>query len=696
MSSLRSSRAYSNLQVESIRWQQSALPPGSTNSFLVLDSGGQVGFSSITNLPVNLNVGSLTATQGISAGNLFVSGGITTQNLTATNSTLTNVHVTGTFLVSGVTLIPSGISVIDAQYIFAGTPGLTLGREFKGYRLDVSGAALFNGGVTLGGPVAATNAVIVRGADAQILLENATGVTMGSFQGRSTGAYIESDNQIVFSSLDESAGDVVIINPKGSMVTVKSGVTLTAGGVIDAQTSITNTTGKLLLDTDTAIAGNLTLSENIQTTLVTSTLSIQPSGGAVRLATSGNQTTIWGPLVAKEAATFNGNVSIVNNGALSVVGGLTTTTGYFNSGVTVSGLITGQAGLTTTTGYFSSGVTMDSLRVNNAASVGALTATSGNFGSGLVQTTGSGSFGSLSVANNATVTNAASVGGLLTATGSGIGLTVTNAAFVGGLLTVNGSGTGLNVTNNASVGGILTVNGSGTGLNVTNNASVGGTLTVNGTGTGLTVANAASVGGLLTAIGGITASSGYFGSSGVTVQGAIDARGGIINSAGALALNDDVNVSGTLTAGTLTVTSQLNVGTTMTPANLTITDGGSFSIFRRDGPLNCGVYNLLLRIPLAFGIENAAGSGHLYYPHLTWTGSTTRALPNGGAGFWSSSVIAVSVAPYTTIVLYDSLYNPYSYTNNSSEPAVANISTPPFNGNPSPITWTAYSAYFSS
>jgi hypothetical protein len=410
MAASRSSRAYSNLQVESIRWQKSAIPPGSTGSFLILDEDGIVTFGqdailnslSLQNLNVTqgITTGSLTVLAGATiGGNLKVTGSMTAQNVTATNSltavngTVTNLQVTGTLIVDGGTFVPSGTSIIAGTFIYAGATTVTLS-SFNGYNLDVSGSAYFGGGLTLGGPLVATNSVIARGATAQVVFEAPAGGVVGTIQGLAGGMYIESNQAVKFSNLDESAGDILTINPIGPTVTVGSGVTLnvqgiggsgltvtpptvftgtvttngslvangvvTAGatlqvnGFIDAQGGIKNSLpgGVLNLNDSVAVTGILNTQSVIQQGSVLGAggllLQIQPTAGQVAIGNAGNTVTVLGPLVTAGLTSSTANFS----GLITGYGGLTTTTGFFSSGVTVAGDLTTNQYLSALTGAY--------------------------------------------------------------------------------------------------------------------------------------------------------------------------------------------------------------------------------------------------------------------------------------------------------------------------------------------------------
>lgn len=654
MSSLRSSRAYSNLQVESIRWQRSALPPGSTGSFLILNDDGVVTFGTDAILN-SLTLKSLTVTQGITTGSLAVLGSITAQNVDALKGTIGALRVTGNLIVEGATIVPSGASVVEALYIFAGATNVPLS-GFQGYNLDVSGSAIFRGGLTMGGPLVATNSVIVRGATAQMLIENATGVTVGSIQGLASGLYIESNQAVKFSNLDESAGDLLTIDPVSRLVTVGSGVTLNvrgiggAGvtvsaptvftgpvttngnvtmnglvtvskdntlkvlGVIDAQGGIKHSDagGILNLNDSVAVAGPLFVQGVVQQGDAAmgsgkGTLQLQPTEGPVTVGNAGATVTVVGPLATNQGVIVGGGMTVT--GRIVGSGGLTTTTGYFSGGVTVAG------GLTTTTGYFSSGVTM----------AGALTATTGYFSSGL---TVSGSIvatqgvsGTTAVFTSGMSTNTiqqysgsqleiAPAGAVVTignfSASDGIianqVLSMNKGAYVTGLygfqvgpiaagsLTapIDGSGAvfGWNSVEAGSgnlevilgQGGIAT----GGGLNVWNTATVSGT-----------TANTKIVGvdrsGNLSLAGGVTATTGYF-SSGVTVTGLLTAASGVTATTGYF--SSGVTMVGNISSNSLNVANTANVGALNTPI---ITNGT---------PGNIQVDSIL---QVSYGIKSISG-----------------------------------------------------------------------------------------
>ncbi len=623
-----------------------------------------------------ITTGSLSVVAGATiGGNLKVVGSITAQNvaatnaLTALNGTMTNLHVTGNLIVDGLTIAPSGASVVEALYIFAGSTSVPIS-GFQGYNLDVSGSAIFRGGLTMGGPLAASNFVTIKGSSAQILFEDALGNTVGAVQGFTSGMYIESNQAVKFSNLNESAGDLLTIDPVAPAVTVGAGVTLnvrgiggvgvtvsaptvftgavtansvvTAGqtlqvnGFIDARGGIKNTQvgGFLNLDDSVAISGtNLNVAQRIQQGDATGpgglVLQIQGNTGPVAIGNPYASVSVLGPLVT---AGLNGTTATFSGGVTSstFVSARAMNISINNSSMPTSGLFVGQ-GIPASVGApytmpdsNGSVLTWDSVRLINNGT----TTENGNLevvvGSGL----GSGNFrmyntigngttayqntltltrtGSLSVLGDLTIGGSATIPGNLLVTGgltgstanfSGLvtgygGLTATTGFFNSGL-TVGGS---FSANNGAYVGGSFGLqigdivggsliapsggNGAAIGWNSVNPGagnmeliigegavSNGGGLNIwNTTGPAGNTANAKIFGldrvGNLTLAGGITASAGNFGSGMVQTTGAvntgtlvatggIDARGGISNSTGTLVLNDNVSVSGSISANVI-------------------------------------------------------------------------------------------------------------------------------------------------
>ena len=605
MSSLRSSRAYSNLQVESIRWQRSALPPGSTGSFLILDEDGVVTFGTDAILN-SLTLRSLTVTQGITTGSLAVLGSMTAQNIAATNSmsaangTVGNLRVTGNLIVDGSTLVPTGTSVVEALYIFAGATNVPVS-GFQGYNLDVSGSAIFRGGLTMGGPLAATNSVIIRGATAQVLFENASGVTVGSIQGLTTGLYIESNHAVKFSNLDESAGDLLTIDPVTRLVTVGSGVTLnvrgiggsgvtvsaptvftgpvtangsvtangpvTANGlvtvpygntlqvlgVIDAQGGIKHSAfgGILNLNDSVAVVGPLFVQGVIQQgdPLGSGTLPlvIQPTSGPVSIGNAGTSVTVVGPLVANQSVVVGGGLTAT--GRIVGSGGLTTTTGYFSGGVTVAN------GFSGTTANFSGAVTVGTgLSVNTIGPVS---------GRSIYYPVGGGSIVFENSDSDLSISAVTQLGGRVASYSSaftdGVGV---NTYYYGAGFTMmrpnlagmffgpsDATTTSIRlVRNDTRVDTtFMTFDTYNNRLGVLN-GSPAETLDIIGTmkvSSNATVGGGLTVTGLAVAAGGLTTTTGYF-SSGATAAGLLTAAGGVTATTGYF--SSGATVAGLLTA----------------------------------------------------------------------------------------------------------------------------------------------------
>lgn len=185
MASLRSSRGISNLQVETIRYARNAIPPGSTGSVFVLDNDGYMSLSSeveVASLSVTgtLSVGGtatfhgpVIAEAGIHAntldvtgkldvgGTIDVSGSATVRSLTATSITtdflrvnqvmdvsgaiIRDLQVTNSMIFPPTVIVPTGATLFEAMYIFAGTTNAAGNDEYLQHALDVSGSALFRG-----------------------------------------------------------------------------------------------------------------------------------------------------------------------------------------------------------------------------------------------------------------------------------------------------------------------------------------------------------------------------------------------------------------------------------------------------------------------------------------------------------------------------------------------------------------------
>jgi hypothetical protein len=249
--------------------------------------------------------------------------------------------------------------------------------------------------------------------------------------------------------------------------------------------------------------GNLNVGvDNTTIEIVGDQLRIKPNSvGAVQVDPTQVQLRVTGTAPAGSFVTGVNQNGSVNSGTVNVNSTLT-------RAVVGSDLLLGinlaNANTWTAQQNFNGGATATTLNVSGATTTNGITNT-GNIATTTFNSTGNSTVGgNLAVTGTSTLTGAVTAGTTLNVTGQ----TTTNGINNTGA--INNTGT-LTNTGNATVTGTLNVNGASTLTGVTNN----GTLTNNGN---------------------------------IVVTGTSDLRGAVSNSTGNLNLNDNVDVSGVITA----------------------------------------------------------------------------------------------------------------------------------------------------
>jgi hypothetical protein len=424
MSSLRSSRAVSNLQVETIRFSRTAIPEGATGSVFAIDDDG---FMTLTS---DVVASTLTVGGTVSIGGVLQVGSLAVQQLLDVSSAvIANLRVTNSITLPPSVVIPTGSTSVEALYIFAGVTNVPIDGDYLQYALDVSGASIMRGKMTTLGPISARS-IFVEGATADVVFRSgSTAAADGRIQGTGSQLLIGSDSTIALGSL---SGATIAMTVQPRLVSITAGTTLNVqaiGGVGLAMAAPTTFTGvatfaatPIFTATSTfngtptfnapsTFNGPATFSGTTLTILPNAFLDVQSgiknsvSGQSVlindSLAVNSTLKMLGGPIEAQSQPLV---LQATGGFGVSVVGDLQVSGGVQAAGISVGGLtVAGNlgAGTITATGISVAGLTAGTITATGI-SVAGLTA-------GTITAAGI-SVGGLTVAGNLAVGGNVGVG----------------------------------------------------------------------------------------------------------------------------------------------------------------------------------------------------------------------------------------------------------------------------------------------
>jgi NDP-sugar pyrophosphorylase family protein len=585
-----------------------AVNAGSLTVSDTLTAGAAVTASQNVNLQNATAVGAITATAGnviggaVNAASVNAGGNVTVGSVTAGSVTATagdvavanNANVTGD-VTAGAAVSVGGTTTVGGK-VQAGTTATFTGPADIGGNVTAAGAVNFQNTTVLGGNVTG-NGVTFGGAATFDGADQVVNANSGTVQANSTVTKITAGNLDLSGGAGVNVVGDLAVNA-GSLIV---GDNLTAGGTVTASQNVTlehaNAVGAI-----TAVAGNVTGGS-----LVAPSIS---AGGRVAVAgvNAGSVTATAGDVVVANDATVTGNL---NAGASVYVGGNTAVGGNIQAGTTAvfagPADIGGNVGAGGTVHFenvamlggdvtgngvtFNGAVTLDGADQAVDATVGTLQAnstvtktTAGNLT--LAGDTGVNTVGNVAVnAGSLTVSDILNAGAAVTASQS---VNVQNATAVGAITATAGNVNG-GAVNAASVNaaGSVTVGSVNAGsvtatagdvavandANVTGDVtagaavSVGGSTTVGGkvqAGTTASFTGPADIGGNVTAVGAVNfqnsaALGGNVTGNGITLNGAVMLDGAdqaIDATVGTLQANSTVTKA---TAGNLTLAGDAGV-----------------------------------------------------------------------------------------------------------------------------------------
>jgi fibronectin-binding autotransporter adhesin len=438
MSTPRSARSTSTIQVGTLRYDRSSVPANGGVAFV--DAQGRI---QVQNTLSNLET---VSAQSATFPQLIVSG------LTATSATITNLTASG-ITITGPTNFDSLVVSGDANVsgtIFAGNVDVSGGIETD--MLTATGSATFNDSVTIDGHLQATS-----------------GTFTGAVQAEEINAeYLDVSGLKVGNDVDISGNFRV---KKSS--TFKGVVTFEQGVTIDGDLTILGNINDITINQTEHLMIDKVYASNtysgIRDKFYSSSYALDVSGGA-RIKSGPLIVTAGGASITGGLTVSSGQLAVAVGGA-SITGGLTVSSGQLAvavGGASIAGGATISGSLTT-----SSKITVQNGGVDISA--GNLTLATGNVivGGGELIKCGLAIDGSGAVIADGVIIKsggAAIKGGLLVRSG---GATITGTLQTTDRLTIQAGG--------ADISGGLTVNGTGATINGT--LRTGGKLTVQAGGT---------------------------------------------------------------------------------------------------------------------------------------------------------------------------------------------------------------------
>jgi hypothetical protein len=521
MSATRNSRAFSNVQLQSLRYQRNAIP--AAGGVMSVDSDGTVGVTTA------LSIGSLHVTGQADLGlvtadhvltNRFnATIGATITSLDATSAVVRNLdvrnrataqlitvktlNITDTVYPPASVIFPNGSSAFLGVQVVAGTTDQTILTDH--YALDVSGSARISGGMTV------TDLVITE----NLTIPNTITFPEGNYD------QLNATQIHAGSNIPPAPAVPYSLYVSDGLSVFEEGVTMY--GPVEA-TSISvlamNIVDELIFDPSAHIV--------IPTTYVNNVLSQQIVAGS----TADSELALMYALDVVGNSFMQGGLTVT--GRMVGSGGLTTTTGFFSSGLTaaggltstvgnfssnvvvgggltVTGLLVGSGGLTATTGNFSSTL------VSSGISTGGVTATTGRFTSTLLVSSGISTTGITATTGNFSntllVSSGISTTGITATTGNFSSTLISTGISTGGVTATTGRFTSsLLVSSGISTTGLTATTGNFSGnVTLTGGATITGSIKTNGlavtTDGSINISNTAS--GLLIGQGSVGAGGVY-------------------------------------------------------------------------------------------------------------------------------------------------------------------------------------------
>jgi len=334
--------------------------------------GGTLGVTGVTTLSNNATVGGTLGVTGVTtlSDNATVGGtlGVTGATTLSTVDVSSNATVGGTLGVTGVTTLSNNATVggtlgvtgattlstvdVSSNATVGGTLGVTgvttlSNNATVGGTLGVTGVTTLSNNATVGGTLGVTGATTLSTVDVS---SNATvGGTLGV-----TGVTTLSDNATVGGTLGVTGATTL------STVDVSSNATV--GGTLGV-------TGVTTLSNNATVGGTLgvTGATTLSTVDVSSNATVGGTLGVTGVTTLSNNATVGGTLGVTGVTTLSNNATV--GGTLGVTGATTLSTVDVSSNATVGGTL---------------GVTGAVTLSSTLAVTDALTAASGNFGTGNV------------------------------------------------------------------------------------------------------------------------------------------------------------------------------------------------------------------------------------------------------------------------------------------------------------------------
>jgi microcystin-dependent protein len=428
MSATRNSRAFSNVQLQSLRYQRNAIPAAGglltvgndgvvhVAANPVLDTLTVLGASHLNNVTAN------TA----SIPHIQVNGGITVAAIHGTTATLDYLNVfdqanINRLYVSNETILnglevhsTANINTLRADTAYINTMGVTTAiittADISG--MTVQGAFIHSAGIDalyIGSTVTfPTTVVYPAGSTAYMGIQIAAGTTYSVDLSGGEALIVKGDANISGTAVIDTAviESQLIVNGATVIFPDSSHRTVMAQTIVAGTTDLSilplpyqfDVSGTAHFSGNVTMDGGLTVSSILSGT--TANFSQGVSMGALTATTGNFSGAITSAGIAGTTANFSQDVSM---------GALTATTGNFSGAIT-------SAGISGTTAYFSQGVSM-----------GALTATMGNF-SGAITSTGIS--GTTAYLSNVAIATGLSVNSIGSVSGNSIYFNIGGAPII--------------------------------------------------------------------------------------------------------------------------------------------------------------------------------------------------------------------------------------------------------------------------